>query len=305
MEESSFTPMYTSDIHLVDYPKYNGQIDADVVLLGIPFDQAVCNRPGARFAPRAIRLASSMHFNRVPYGWEELAKGMTNKIYDLGDINLDYARPHMIKQQIKNFLQPWMSKSIKTLTLGGDHSISFPLIQNFSEKLQRPISLIQFDSHSDTWADVNEDRIDHGSMFYHAVKKGYIDPQSSIQLGIRSYNEDPLGIFTLDNAALHSLPIEQAAAKVREKVGDNPCYISFDIDFFDPAFAPGTGTPVCGGFSTYYALALLKHLQGLRLMGADIVELNPAYDHADISALAAATLMQAFSVLLCLAPKTS
>jgi len=300
---SAFTPMYVSNIHLVDYPRYNGQTDVPIGLLGVPFDQGVCNRPGARFAPRAIRLANSMQFNKIPYGWEHFfPKGFPKAIYDFGDLNLDYGSVQNSRETMQNFLKFWLKKGTQFVTLGGDHSISYPFIKAYSQHFQQPISLIHFDSHSDTWLDSSTQRIDHGSVFYHAAKEGFIDTKSSVQIGIRSFNSDNLGVPTFDTFYLHEHGVKKTMERALEILKGKICYLTFDVDFLDPAYAPGTGTPVCGGFSTFQALEALKMLKDAKIVGADLVELNPAYDHADISALAASTVMQAEIALLEIQP---
>jgi agmatinase len=179
---------------------------------------------------------------------------------------------------------------VKPLTLGGDHFISYPILQALS-RTHGPISLIHFDAHSDTWADDGV-RIDHGTMFYQAAKTGIVDPSRSIQLGMRTFNEEKHGYEVLDARWLHRNGIDAALAAIKARVGDNPCYLSFDIDFLDPSYAPGTGTPVVGGFDTHTALEFIRGLKGVHLVGADVVEVSPPFDHAEITALAGASIAQ-------------
>jgi agmatinase len=149
--------------------------------------------------------------------------------------------------------------------------------------------LIQFDAHSDTWPDDGV-RNDHGTMFLRAAKSGIIDPERSIQVGIRSHNPDAHGIEILNAPAVHRSGIDATIAAIRQRVGNAKAYLTFDIDVLDPAFAPGTGTPVAGGLASWQALEILRGLSGLNIVGADVVEVSPPYDHAEITALAAATV---------------
>ena len=151
------------------------------------------------------------------------------------------------------------------------------------------LSLIHFDAHSDTWDD-SDGRIDHGTMFFHAAKQGIVDPARSIQLGLRTFNSDSHGFDVRDANWMHSHGIDATIAAIRARVGAHACYVSFDIDFLDPAYAPGTGTPVVGGFTTQDALRLVRGLAGCNVIGADVVEVSPPYDHADITALAGASI---------------
>jgi len=173
--------------------------------------------------------------------------------------------------------------------LGGDHYISYPILKAYAKKYGKGLSLIHFDAHYDTWNE-REGKIEHGTMFYHATKEGLIDPSKSVQVGIRSFIDDTLGFNVLDNHWVHQNGSDKVAAKIQEIVGDNLCYLTFDIDCLDPSYAPGTGTPVVGGLSTYQAQRILRGLEGINLIGMDQVEVAPAYDVGGITSLAGATL---------------
>lgn len=181
---------------------------------------------------------------------------------------------------------------------GGDHYMTYPLLKAHAAIHGKPLSLIQFDAHCDTWPDPHPDSLNHGSMFYYAVKEGLIDPKTSIQVGIRTFNDDFMGVKILDANWVHQHSIEDTVKAIRERVGNNPTYLTFDIDCLDPAFAPGTGTPVCGGLSTAQALAIVRQLGSINFVGMDIVEVSPPYDHANITSLAGATLGYEFLLLL-------
>ena len=176
------------------------------------------------------------------------------------------------------------------LTLGGDHYITYPILKAHAEKYGAPLSIIHFDAHCDTWADDTPNSLNHGTMFYKAIKDGLIDPATSVQIGIRTWNEDFMGVNILGADWVHEHGVAAVAQKVHEIVGKRNVYLTFDIDCLDPAFAPGTGTPVAGGLSSAQALAILRKFVGLNIIGMDVVEVAPAYDHSEITALSAAQI---------------
>lgn len=267
----------------------------DLAVTGVPFDQAVTHRPGTRFGPRAIREASSLQPFDPPYGWgfDPLSEFA---IVDYGDLAFDYARPAAFPARLQDHIAGILTAGAGTLALGGDHSISLPILRAHAARFG-PLALIHFDAHGDTWADSDPARIDHGTMFYKAVKEGLIDPAASVQIGIRTVNEDPLGIRMIDAPEVHERGPAWVAAEARRAVGDRPAYLSFDIDVLDPAFAPGTGTPVWGGLASWQAAAILRALRGVRLTGGDVVEVSPPYDTTGATAIAGA---HAAMEILCL-----
>ena len=268
--------------------RYSKDLDGvDVAIVGVPFDVATTGRPGTRFGPRAIRAASAMLAWCPPYAWNADPLDRLH-VVDWGDVFFDSGNiagaPALITQAYRAFC----AADVIPLTLGGDHFISYPILQALAEK-HGPLSLIHFDAHSDTWPDDGA-RIDHGTMFYQAAKTGIVDPARSVQIGMRTFNEDTHGYQVLDARWLHRHGVDKALEAIRARVGGNACYLTFDIDFIDPAFAPGTGTPVVGGFDTHTALELIRGLYGIRVVGADVVEVSPPYDHAETTALAAASI---------------
>jgi agmatinase len=269
--------------------KYSRDLEGvDVVVTGIPLDTATTNRPGARLGPRAIRAASTIMAWEKSYGMEfdpfdKLA------VIDYGDCFFDFGRPQQVPDAIEAHATEIISKGPALLALGGDHFIAYPLLKAHAKKHGAPLSLIHFDAHSDTWAD-QEGRIDHGTMFFHAAKEGLVDPASSIQIGLRTTNPDTLGFNIVDAPWVHDQGIAAVVEKIRKVVGGNPAYLTFDIDCLDPSYAPGTGTPVCGGLTSHQALEILRGLAGIDIVGMDIVEVAPAYDVGEITALAAAAL---------------
>lgn len=262
----------------------------NVAVVGVPFDLATTNRPGTRLGPRSIRAASASLAWCGPYAWDVDPCEALN-IIDWGDVYFDQGRPERIPDIIERTFGEFAKRGVTTLALGGDHFISYPILKALRAHRDLPIALIHFDAHSDTWADA-EPRIDHGSMFFHAAANGIVDPGCSIQLGMRTRNPQTHGYEVRDARWLHREGIDAAIAAIRARVGERPCYISFDVDFLDPAYAPGTGTPVVGGFSTQQALDLIRGLAGLNVIGMDVVEVSPPYDHSEITALAAASVAQ-------------
>ncbi|WP_371036439.1 agmatinase [Rhodosalinus sp. FB01] len=259
----------------------------DVAVTGVPFDQSVTNRPGTRLGPRAIREASCLQPYDPPWGWGGYDPMQDLAIADYGDLAFDYARVAEFPDALTAHIRTILEAGAASVALGGDHYISFPLLKAYAAKFG-PMSLLHFDAHTDTWADDDMDRIDHGTMFYKAVKAGCIDPARSVQIGIRTYNPDTLGIPIIDAREVHENPVADTVAKVRRILGDAPVYLSFDIDALDPAFAPGTGTPVWGGLASWQAAAILRDLAGIDLRGGDVVEVSPPFDTTGATAVAGA-----------------
>lgn len=258
----------------------------DIAVTGVPFDQAVTNRPGTRLGPRAIREASALQSPDAPYGWpfdalSELA------IVDYGDMAYDYANIPAFPDTLTDHIRTILAADVASVALGGDHYISFPILKAYAEKFG-PMSLLQFDAHTDTWADDDMSRVDHGTMFYKAVKSGIVDPKRSVQVGIRTTNEDTLGVNIIDAREVYESGPAAVAEKIKNILGDSPVYLSFDIDGLDPAFAPGTGTPVWGGLSSIQAQIILRDIAGINIKGGDVVEVSPPFDTSGATAIAGA-----------------
>ena len=258
----------------------------DLCVTGIPFDQAVTNRPGARFGPRAIREASTLQPYDPPYGWgfDPLSDFA---IADYGDLAFDYANVAGTPAAIQAHIAGILAAEVGTVTLGGDHFITLPILKAYAAKYG-PLSVIQFDAHSDLWADNDMDRVDHGTFMYKAVKLGLVDVARSVQIGIRTECDDYCGMEYIDARTVHEKGTAWAVSRAKKIVGKNAVYLTFDIDALDPAFAPGTGTPVWGGLSSWQAAAMLRDLAGINMVGGDIVEVSPSYDPSGITAVAGA-----------------
>ncbi|HLU13835.1 MAG TPA: agmatinase [Arenimonas sp.] len=282
-------PTYSGALSFLRRPYTKDLSAADVAVLGVPFDLATTNRPGTRLGPRAIRAASASLAWCRPYAWE-FDPLERLRVVDAGDVLFDHGHPAEVPGEIRAAFAAVLERGVTPLALGGDHFISFPILQAM-HAVHGPLALVHFDAHSDTWRD-DEERIDHGTMFFHAARLGLVDPARSIQLGMRTHNPETHGFRVVDARELHAIGADAAIAAIRERVGGAKCYVSFDIDFLDPAYAPGTGTPVVGGFSTHDALRLVRGLAGLDIVGMDVVEVSPPYDVSEITALAAASIAQ-------------
>ena len=260
----------------------------DIAISGIPFDTATSNRPGTRFGPAAVRAASAQLAYGAPWPWS-FDPMDTLAVVDYGDCTFDYGSPIGVPQQIEEHARKVFEQDVSLLSIGGDHFITLPLLRAAVKKYGQ-LALVHFDAHSDTWSDEGN-RIDHGTMFWHAVQEGLIDTEHSVQIGIRTHNSDPLGITWLDAGWVHENGTKAVIEETLRIVGDKQAYLTFDIDCLDPSFAPGTGTPVCGGLSTYQAQSVVRGLADIGFVAMDMVEVAPAYDTGEVTALAAASII--------------
>jgi len=279
----------------------------DVAIVGVPFDSGATSfRGGTRFGPRKIREASLALWGHHPIHGVAPAEALT--IADYGDAAIEMASIEKTMANITAEVGAALAQGPMVVALGGDHSISLPLLRAQAANARNagygPPALVHFDAHTD----VEPGDYEHGTVFRHAIEEGLIDPAATIQVGIRGslYFPDDLNVarqlgirvLTIDDCFEMGIPAIVAA--IRETVGDRRTYVTLDIDAADPAFAPGTGTPEPGGFSSYQMLQLMRGLKGLNLVGMDIVEVSPPYDHADISALLAANLVFEYLCLVAL-----
>lgn len=297
LNTDSFEPMYSGALSFLRRKYTRDLSGVDVAVTGLPLDTATSNRPGARFGPRAVREASALLAWGRPYGckfnpFERLT------VVDYGDCVWDYGRPLEAPAAIEAHIAEILRGGAAPLSLGGDHFVSLPVLRAL-HKQHGTLSLLHFDAHSDTWRydDDDEGRIDHGTMFFLAAREGLIDPSRSVQVGIRTENPETHGFQILDAPWIHRNGAAAVIQRIREVIGDHKVYVTFDIDCLDPSFAPGTGTPVCGGISTATAIEILRGIAGVDVVGMDVVEVAPAYDAAGITALAAATLAYELLIL--------
>ncbi len=268
---------------------------ADAVVSGIPYDSAVTYRSGARLGPRAIRAASVQlaELHAFPFGFDLFAH---LGIMDYGDCYLDPHHPDTIIPSIEQHISTILAAGANPLTFGGDHFVTYPILRAIA-KQHGSVALLHFDAHCDTWPD-DGNRFDHGSMFLRAAREGLIDVAHSVQVGIRTYNDSDHGFQILTAPWVHRQGVDKTVRAIYDRIGTQKVYVSFDIDCVDPAYAPGTGTPVVGGLTSAQALDIVRQLGKLHLVGMDVVEVAPAYDVSEITALLAATLAHDYLCLL-------
>ncbi|NNU79852.1 agmatinase [Halovulum dunhuangense] len=269
--------------------------NVDVAVWGVPFDSAVTYRPGCRLGPRAIRAASVQlaELKAFPFGFDPFDH---LAVVDWGDVMLDPHHPETVAPMIEAQAAGIIASGAKSLALGGDHFIAWPLLKAHAAA-HGPLALIQFDAHGDLWPD-DPDRIDHGTMMGRAIAEGIVDPAASTQIGIRTYHDSDMGLEILSAPWIHRNGVEAALDVAVARAGARPVYVSFDIDVLDPAFAPGTGTPVPGGLASWQALEILRGLASLDLVGLDVVEVSPPFDVSEITAIAGATVAHDWLCLL-------
>jgi agmatinase len=258
----------------------------DVVVSGVPFDLGTTNRPGSRFGPRGIREASTQLIWGGPHWpWDFDAFSILNVI-DWGDVLCLPGELEATVDAIEAHAAAVLQAGKSLLTFGGDHLIALPMLRAHAKHFG-PLRLIHFDAHTDTESDTG--MYDHGGMFHLAVEEGVIDPDRSIQVGIRTHYDRKSHRFrVLDGDWIQNHSLQATIDAISETVGDDQAYLTFDIDCLDPSCAPGTGTPVCGGLTTNQALQILRGLVSVDLVGMDLVEVAPHYDVAEITSLAAA-----------------
>jgi agmatinase len=269
----------------------------DAAAIGIPFDTATTFRSGARFGPEAIRSASALIRPYHPALGVNVVEELS--IVDYGDLPVAPGDTEGTYRRVEEALAPVVEAGVFPLVMGGDHAITLAELR-VAARRHGPLALVQLDAHADTWDEYFGQRYFHGTTFRRAAEEGLLDPGASVQAGIRGsvYGGDDydlsrdLGFDLITSDELRGLGPEAFAARVRERVGSRPVFLSFDVDFLDPAYAPGTGTPEIAGFTTAEAVAYLRALRGIDLAAADVVEVAPAYDPpGQPTALAAANVM--------------
>jgi agmatinase len=274
---------------LLERAKRADLAECDVVVLGVPFDLATTGRAGARAGPAGIRQASwHMSWEKRRWPWR-FALADRLAVVDAGDIEFDAGDTRHMIEVLRASAHEVLAAGKTLLSLGGDHFISLPLLREHAATYGQ-ISLVHFDAHADT--EPVSGAVNHGNMFRQALAEGLVDPTRSVQIGIRTeYAHDADYPFTvLDAVWVGERPARETARAIEQIVGEAPAYLTFDIDCLDPAYAPGTGTPVPGGLETGRALDILRGLVGCNLVGMDVVEVAPAYDHAELTCLAGATI---------------
>jgi agmatinase len=301
--DSFETPRFSGVRTFMRLPNVQDLENADVAIVGAPFDTGATFRTGARFGPEGIRSASHLlrHYNPSldVVIFDHLS------VIDYGDVPVVPGYIEESYRRIAEGVEPIHRAGVVPIVLGGDHSIALPELRA-AAAVHGPLALVQFDSHPDTWDAYFGERHTHGTPFRRAVEEGLLLPERSIQVGMRGSIYDAgdwedareLGFDLVPTDTVRKLGIVETITRIRERVGDAKAYVSFDVDFVDPAFAPGTGTPEIGGFTSREAQEFVRGLVGLDLVGCDVVEVYPAYDPAQITALLAANVAHEFLSLV-------
>lgn len=304
--DASRTPRFAGPPTFALLPRRDEVTRCDVAVVGVPFDSGTSYRPGARFGPAAVRQGS-----RLLRPWHPgLGVGplVAQQVADAGDIACNPFDINESVDQIQAGAAELLDQAGRLLAIGGDHTIAFPLLRVVRQRFGR-VALVHFDAHLDTWQTYFGAPVTHGTPFRRAAEEGLFLDSRSMHIGIRGpvyaasdLEEDAeLGFRTVTAMEIERIGVEGTVNRIRERVGDAPLYISIDIDVLDPAHAPGTGTPEAGGLTSRELLGILRGLAGAPLVGADVVEVSPAYDHAEITAVAAAHVSYELLALMLLA----
>ena len=275
----------------------------DFVIAGAPFDTASSFRSGSRFGPQAIRAISAMMKPNNVILQVNIMESL--KGGDIGDFNITPGYIHPSYKAIEEGVAGILQENAIPIVLGGDHSITLAELRAVAKK-HGPVALVHFDSHSDLCDEVFGEKYNHGTPFRRAIEEGLIDPSHSIQIGMRGSLYDPnehkmaaeLGMLLIPAHKVREMGTDELIRTALERVGDKPCFLTFDIDFVDPAYAPGTGTPEVGGFTSFETLDMLRKLKDLNYIGFDVVEVLPAYDHGEITSYMAANIVFEFLSIL-------
>jgi agmatinase len=306
--DSFVTPRFSGVRTFMRLPNVQDLENADAAIVGAPFDTGATFRAGARYGPEGIRSVSHL-LRRYNPSLDVVIFDFLSVI-DYGDVPVVPGYIEESYRRIAEGLEPIHRAGVFPIVLGGDHSIALPELRA-AAAVHGPLALVQFDSHPDTWDAYFGEKHTHGTPFRRAVEEGLLRPERSIQVGMRGSIYDAgdwedareLGFDLVPTDTVRKLGIEETIARIHERAGDAKLYVSFDVDFVDPAFAPGTGTPEIGGFTSREAQEFVRGLAGLHLVGCDVVEVYPAYDPAQITALLAANVAHEFLSLVALLRK--
>ncbi len=303
--DASLVPRYAGIATFARLPRLEDVKRADIAVVGVPFDSGVSYRPGARFGPAHVREASRLlrPYNPV----QDVEPFSSQQVVDAGDIA---ANPFNITEavaQIQAAAAELSADGKRLVVIGGDHTIALPLLRVVAER-HGPVAVLHFDAHLDTWDTYFGAPVTHGTPFRRASEEGLIDLTASLHVGIRGplYSRDDLrdderlGFAIIASHEFETEGLPRAIERMLARLGDRPVYLSIDIDVLDPAHAPGTGTPEAGGMTSRELLAMIRALRGVNLVGADVVEVAPAYDHAQITAVAASHV--AYEIISAMTP---
>jgi agmatinase len=306
--DATAIPRYAGPSTFARLPRLDELAHADVAIVGVPFDSGVSYRPGARFGPAHVRASSKL---LRPYNpTRDIEPFAAQQVADAGDIACNPFDITTAIDEIERGIRSVLNTVGRLVTIGGDHTIALPLLRVMHEKYGE-VAVVHFDAHLDTWDTYFGASITHGTPFRRASEEGLIDKTASMHVGIRGplyskqdlTDDNVLGFKVISAHDMDDLGWRGAVERIKARVGERPVYVSLDIDVLDPAFAPGTGTPEAGGLTSRELLNILRAFDELNLIGADIVEVAPAYDHAEITGIAAAH--SAYELISDMAPRNA
>ncbi len=296
LKGTQWEPTYAGALSFMRRKYTRDLTGVDIAVTGVPFDQAVSHRSGTRMGPEGIRKASAENAWGPFWPWM-FDPFDTLAVADYGDCFFDWGKKEDFPATLEKHTADILNAGAETITLGGDHYISYPVLKAYHKK-HGPLALVHFDAHRDVEID-NGGRIDHGTMFGYAVREGLIDPHKSVQIGIRTTfaGETTMGFRIIYADEVHATSTADLISIIEKKVGKQKSYLTFDIDCLDPSAAPATGTPIPGGLTYHQAASMIRGLKNINFVGMDMVEVSPPYDHAEITSGAAAGLIMEYICL--------
>jgi agmatinase len=306
--DATRVPRFAGPPTFARLPRIDEVSDVDVAVVGVPFDGGVSYRPGARFGPAHVRASSRLLRPYNPAA--DVEPFATQQVVDAGDLAVNPFDIETAIREVEDGARSLLERAGRLVTIGGDHTIALPLLRAMAAK-HGPVAVVHFDAHLDTWDTYFGAAYTHGTPFRRASEEDLLDRSACLHVGTRGplyagsdlADDTGLGFQVVGSVEMDDLGFRGVVERIRDRVGDRPVYVSVDIDVLDPAFAPGTGTPEAGGLSSRELLAILRGFADLNLVGADVVEVAPAYDHAEITGIAAAHVV--YELLSALAPRYS
>lgn len=304
--DATVVPRFAGPATFARLPRIDEVSDVDVAVVGVPFDAGVSYRPGARFGPAHVRESSRLLRPYNPAA--DVEPFASQQVVDAGDIAVNPFDLETAIGQVEAGARDLLERADRLVTIGGDHTIALPLLRAMAAK-HGPIAVVHFDAHLDTWDTYFGAAYTHGTPFRRASEEGLIDKSGCLHVGTRGplyarqdlVDDQELGFQIVPSVEIDDLGARGIVERIRERVGERPVYVSVDIDVLDPGFAPGTGTPEAGGMTSRELLAVLRGFAELNLVGGDVVEVAPAYDHAEITGIAASHVT--YEMLSALAPR--
>ncbi|KQX70080.1 agmatinase [Angustibacter sp. Root456] len=304
--DATVVPRFAGPATFARLPRIDEVSDVDVAVVGVPFDSGVSYRPGARFGPAHVRESSRLLRPYNPAA--DVEPFASQQVVDAGDIAVNPFHLEDAIQQIEAGARALLERADRLVTIGGDHTIALPLLRAVAAK-HGPVAVVHFDAHLDTWDTYFGAEYTHGTPFRRASEEGLVDRSACLHVGTRGplyarqdlVDDRDLGFAIVPSVEIDDLGARGVIERITARVGERPVYLSVDIDVLDPAFAPGTGTPEAGGMTSRELLAVLRGFAHLNLVGCDLVEVAPVYDHAEITGIAASHV--AYEMLSALSPR--